>query len=436
MTTNYAKKAPFPWFGGKSAAAETIWRLLGDVDHYVEPFCGTLTVLLNRPHKCNRAYYSETVNDVDGLLVNFWRAVQWHPEETARHASWPVSEADKQARGIALLRWREEGLVDLLAGSPEWCDPKMAGWWVYVVCCTIGAFAGDGAWTVDRTTGRIVKQALGPRETGAKRARPHLNSGGMGVNAPQLREPGVFRDRPHLGNDGRGVNNASLREPGVVRDLPHLSDGGMGVNAPQLREPGVTPLDAFAHDPSLADIGDWGAEFHDLTMPKLIVWFRLLAARLRHVRIINGDWARAVTTGASHTLSVRQGGVCGYLLDPPYADTAGRAGGLYLHESDSVAHAVCEWCLANGDKKRNRIVLCGFEGEHGEKLKAAGWSEHEWFKKGLLTGGMGQLARKYDGEEWDGEDVEATHQQHRERLFASPHCLNCDNTPLFDGDSL
>ena len=387
MTTNYAKKAPFPWFGGKSAAAETIWRLLGDVDHYVEPFCGTLTVLLNRPHKCNRAYYSETVNDVDGLLVNFWRAVQWHPEETARHASWPVSEADKQARGIALLRWREEGLVDLLAGSPEWCDPKMAGWWVYVVCCTIGAFAGDGAWTVDRRTDRIVKQALGPRE------------------------------------------------PGVFRNLPHLI-GGMGVNTPQLREPGVTPLDAFAHDPSLADIGDWGAEFHDLTMPKLIVWFRLLAARLRHVRIINGDWARAVTTGASHTLSVRQGGVCGYLLDPPYADTAGRAGGLYLHESDSVAHAVCEWCLANGDKKRNRIVLCGFEGEHGEKLKAAGWSEHEWFKKGFLTGGMGQLARKYDGEEWDGEDVEATHQQHRERLFASPHCLNCDNTPLFDGDSL
>jgi hypothetical protein len=411
VTTNYAKKAPFPWFGGKSAAAETIWRLLGDVDHYVEPFCGTLTVLLNRPHKCNRAYYSETVNDVDGLLVNFWRAVQWHPEETARHASWPVSEADKQARGIALLRWREEGLVDLLAGSPEWCDPKMAGWWVYVMCCTIGAFAGDGAWTVDRTTGRIVKQALGPRETGAKRNLPHLSDGGVGVNAPQLREPGVVRDRPHLSDGGRGVNNASLREPGV------------------------TPLDAFAHDPSLADIGDWGAEFHDLTMPKLIVWFRLLAARLRHVRIINGDWARAVTTGASHTLSVRQGGVCGYLLDPPYADTAGRAGGLYLHESDSVAHAVCEWCLANGDKKRNRIVLCGFEGEHGEKLKAAGWSEHEWFKKGFLTGGMGQLARKYDGEEWDG-DVEATHQQHRERLFASPHCLNCDNTPLFDGDSL
>jgi hypothetical protein len=265
---------------------------------------------------------------------------------------------------------------------------------------------------VDRTTGRIVKQALGPRETGAKRNRPPLGNGGVGVNAPQLREPGVVRDLPHLGNDGRGVN------------------------APQLREPGVTPLDAFAHDPSLADIGDWGAEFHDLTMPKLIVWFRLLAARLRHVRIINGDWARAVTTGASHTLSVRQGGVCGYLLDPPYADTAGRAGGLYLHESDSVAHAVCEWCLANGDKKRNRIVLCGFEGEHGEKLKAAGWSEHEWFKKGFLTGGMGQLARKYDGEEWDGEDVEATHQQHRERLFASPHCLNCDNTPLFDGDSL
>ena len=120
MTLKNLQKAPFPWFGGKSKAAPLVWSLLGDVEHYVEPFAGSLAVLLNRPHVPNRSYHSETVNDMDGLLVNAWRAIQWHPEETAAHASWPVSENDKHARQIALVRWREAGLVDKLAGSPKW----------------------------------------------------------------------------------------------------------------------------------------------------------------------------------------------------------------------------------------------------------------------------------------------------------------------------
>jgi len=180
----------------------------------------------------------------------------------------------------------------------------------------------------------------------------------------------------------------------------------------------VSRLDLVAHDPSLVDLGDWGAEFHDLTMPKLVAWFRLLSARLRHVRILNGDWARLVTTGASHTIPVRSGGVCGYLMDPPYADTAERSGGLYLHDSDQVAHAVRDWCLANGDNKKNRIVLCCFSNEHSGILQAAGWTEHEWFVKGFLRGGMGNVGSKGLGD--------VANQQKRERIFASPHCLSLD----------
>ena len=32
------QRAPFPWFGGKSRAAELIWGRLGPVANYVEPF--------------------------------------------------------------------------------------------------------------------------------------------------------------------------------------------------------------------------------------------------------------------------------------------------------------------------------------------------------------------------------------------------------------
>ena len=309
-----------------------MWRLLGDVDHYVEPFAGTMAVLLERPHPCNRPYYSETVSDADGLLVNAWRGIQWHPDEVAEHASWPVSEADKQARQIACINWRTEKTLDLLAGSAEWCDPKIAGWWLYGVCCQIGAH--DGPWTADPKTGRIVKSGA----------------------------PGVCRDRPPVANNGLGVNHAGLRESGV-----------------------------YDQD-----------EFHPTTMPELKRWMGWLSARLRHVRIINGDWARVCTTGVTKTLTVRQGGHCGVFIDPPY-DTGMRDNRLYGHDAGGIADEVRKWCLASGDDRQLRIVLAGFDTEH-VVLESDGWTVHEWFADGFLTGGMGD-------------------QQHRERLWASPHCL-------------
>ena len=79
MTVNY-QKAPFPWFDSKSKAAPAVWAALGDVEHYVEPFCGSAAVLLNRPHLANRTYHSETICDADGLVCNAWRSIQLHTE--------------------------------------------------------------------------------------------------------------------------------------------------------------------------------------------------------------------------------------------------------------------------------------------------------------------------------------------------------------------
>jgi hypothetical protein len=389
-------KAPFPWFGGKSKAAPLVWSLLGDVPHYVEPFAGSLAVLLNRPHLANRSYFSETVNDLDGLLVNAWRSIQLQPDATAEAASNPVAEVDLMARHIALVRWRDECQVEHLRGDPTWCDPQMAGWWLWGVSSWIGSgwCTGAGPWTADET-GRAYKQDRnGNRISGVDGKRPHIADNGQGVNRPQLREPGVIGQRPHIGNDGQGVNRPQLREPGVIGQRPHIADNGQGVNRPQLREPGV--------------------EWHPVTMPELRNWFGWLSARLRHVRILQGSWARCVTTGALLTLPVRQGhGPAGAFLDPPYADTADRDAGLYSVDSLTVAHEVREWCLRNGDDQRYRIVLAGFDGEHGTDLTDAGWIEHEWYAAGFLAGGMGHTGN-------DG------HQQNRERLWSSPHCLTTE----------
>jgi hypothetical protein len=270
------------------------------------------------------------------------------------------------------------------------------------------------------------------REPGVIRGLPHLSNDGRGVNRPQTREPGVSRNRPFLSNNGRGVVHGNAREPGVKRNLPHLTgqgrgvnhpDGrepgvsrnrphltsdGQGVNRPQAREPGV--LDPPGPEHGLSALDDWGHEYHDLVMPELVRWFRHLAARLRHVRILNGDWSRLVTTGAAWTLPVRSGhGPAGVFLDPPYTNTE-RASGLYAEDDGSVAAACREWALEVGDNPKWRIVLAGYDTEHDAEMEAAGWTCHEWFASGYLTGGMGNV----------GADA---HQQDRERLWASPHCV-------------
>lgn len=62
-----ALAAPFPWFGGKRKVAPEVWAALGDPDNYVEPFAGSLAVLLNRPpFGPDGMRRKETVNDADG----------------------------------------------------------------------------------------------------------------------------------------------------------------------------------------------------------------------------------------------------------------------------------------------------------------------------------------------------------------------------------
>ena len=86
-------KSPVPYFGGKGRVADWIVGLLPDHDHYVEPFCGGLSVLLaKRPSRM------ETVNDLDGELVTFWRMLRDRPSELARAcALTPHSRAEQEA---------------------------------------------------------------------------------------------------------------------------------------------------------------------------------------------------------------------------------------------------------------------------------------------------------------------------------------------------
>lgn len=71
-TTKYTALAP--WFGSKRNLAPEIVGELGEHRAYWEPFCGSMAVLLSKP-QCSM----ETVNDLNGDLVNLARTIQ-HPE--------------------------------------------------------------------------------------------------------------------------------------------------------------------------------------------------------------------------------------------------------------------------------------------------------------------------------------------------------------------
>lgn len=188
-------KAPFPYFGGKSRVAAEVWRRFGSVRNYVEPFFGSGAVLLGRPDW--HPNMTETVNDLDGLLCNFWRALQADPEGVAAAADWPVSECDLIARNRYLISQREHVTAQLKADA-GWYDAKLAGWWVWGASCWIG-----GGWC---------------RKNSAKQMPTLKNPASSGIHTMRAALPCLHGDS---GASGRGVHSKSIRFniPDSLREL-------------------------------------------------------------------------------------------------------------------------------------------------------------------------------------------------------------------------
>jgi DNA adenine methylase len=88
-------RPPFVYYGGKTRLAGKIAALLPEHGHYVEPFAGSLAVLLAKP-----ASRLETVNDLDGDLMLFWRVLRDRPAELARAcALTPHSRTERELAG-------------------------------------------------------------------------------------------------------------------------------------------------------------------------------------------------------------------------------------------------------------------------------------------------------------------------------------------------
>ena len=169
-------KPPYPWFGGKARVAAEVWQRFGKVRNYVEPFFGGGAVLLARPGYLPEVRWTETVNDLNGWLCNFWRAVKAAPDQVAEYAADPVCEMDLHARGDWLF-YRpgvDADFIERLRSDPEWYDAKSAGWWVW----------GQSSWIGDNW-GRVAHNSRKGEDgepCGVVHAGPHLGNSGYGVN--------------------------------------------------------------------------------------------------------------------------------------------------------------------------------------------------------------------------------------------------------------
>ena len=183
---NEVLKAPFPWFGGKSDVADAVWQRLGNVPNYIEPFFGSGAMLLGRPEPFDGV---ETVNDMDGLVCNFWRAVKAAPDKVAEYADWPVNENDLHARHFWLVE-RKDSLGPKLEGDPDFYDAKIAGWWCWGICSWIGGgwCSGDGPWKVQEIDGVRQLVKLSNAGQGVKRQRVQLSTAGHGVNRQRVQK--------------------------------------------------------------------------------------------------------------------------------------------------------------------------------------------------------------------------------------------------------
>ena len=410
--------APFPWFGGKRRVADVVWRAFGpDVPNYIEPFAGSLAVLLARPGGPGKI---ETVNDRDRYLANFWRAVSADPEAVAKHADWPVNEADLHARHKWLVNQAE--FRERMHTDPDFFDVKIAGWWVWGICQWIG-----GGWCVEPNNHKHPKlDGIGKgvhSQRGQDARRPHLSgdNAGMGVHSPRGRRgtEADWRKRPQLDgtSSGQGVHSDQAHEP--RRQLPALSvgtdgtgSGGRGVHSAAAvaayspgRRPQLSGGGQGVHLPSLGN--DRG--LNGIAAAPCVEWFLELQERLRRVRVACGDWKRVLgnsVLGKGKNVGGRR--PCAVFLDPPYAFEF-RDPYLYAEDDAKISEQVREWAIEHGDDPDLRIALCGYEGEHE---MPPSWRKHEW-----------KAARGYSSEENDNRS--------KERIWFSPHCLGEAQTTLF-----
>jgi len=82
-------KSPIPWLGGKSRLADTIIKLIPSHERYAEVCTGAGWVFFRKPQA-----RLESLNDINGDLIAFYRVLQSHLEEFCKQFKWLLTSRE------------------------------------------------------------------------------------------------------------------------------------------------------------------------------------------------------------------------------------------------------------------------------------------------------------------------------------------------------
>ena len=365
-------KPPFPWHGGKRKFTDEVWTRFGVPDRYIEPFAGSLAILLGAPSPAPM----EIVCDTDGLICNFWRALIQDPEAVAYYADWPSFHDDLTGRHVWLKKWRDKH-AKKLAKDAEYCSAQAAGWWVWGISNWIGSGFCTTNWDCRPRVGQKEKGG-GGQGVSAQRKFPRVcvdqipqiteqKRGGRGVQKQRTTSDKIPTVVANRKKGGRGVS--AQRERATKNVVPAIQphSGGRGVSAQRVADK-IPQIYCHNGAPGLAvnsvaiggriDPQDRGARLRPMLYE--------LAGRLSNVIVLNRSWESALSLSVlGDTISSPEMNRC-IFLDPPYRmDDDQRSGDLYLSDADGTstdtATAAYQWAVTNGE--RYRVVYCCREGD-------------------------------------------------------------------------
>lgn len=121
-------RTPLTYYGGKQKLASQIAAMMPPHVTYLEPFCGGAAVLFAKPPA-----ERETINDLDGSVMRFWRALRERPDELAAavkltpygRAEWRASEDDAVDDVEAARRLLVNVDQSFSRGRKSWSPPSM-----------------------------------------------------------------------------------------------------------------------------------------------------------------------------------------------------------------------------------------------------------------------------------------------------------------------
>ena len=386
--------APFPYYGGKRRVAGLIWEKFGNPTRYLEPFAGSLAVLLHRDTPCE----TEVVSDTDGYICNAWRSLQRDPDATAFHADYPTIHHDLTARQHTLIKWHFEN-SQRLSTDADFYDPQIAGWWIWGTSNWIGAnyaairpgvpvdntipmvrtgIGGRGVSInrvkypikdrkpriLDHTGGEGISTQRRTYPVSGKRPSIERTTGGQGVSIQRKAYP-VSDSRPNVNGrpSGKGVQSNRKAYP-VSDSRPHIKhvNGGQGVSQQRRQFPVTDGRPSIQPRGGGNGISAQSRLFE--TNEAIYDYFRLLSKRLRRVTTLNRPFEGFISPSilGNTTTQVTDTAI---FLDPPYRLSTGRESTLYISDfdgtSEDVAVTAYEWAIKHGDKFK--IAYCCHEGD-------------------------------------------------------------------------